>query len=76
MDEFGTREVEFLPPRDRRKPAAAPIAPGAAFVSHLIAGPQTAPRPGAVLSAFEAYATGARLTVRRLPPGYRTRRDV
>ena len=76
MDEIGTAGVEFLPPRDRRKAAFVPIAPRAAFVSQLIAGPQSVPRPAAAVGAFEAYAARVRLAVRRLPPGYRTCRDV
>jgi hypothetical protein len=50
------------------------IAPGAPFISQLIGRrPVTA---GPQLAAAAAYALGGRMAVRRLPPGYRTRRDA
>lgn len=58
--------------RTRRTDSAlfARIAPPAGFLSQLIAAPN-ATRYARTPEAAKAYATGARIAVRRLPPGYR-----
>jgi hypothetical protein len=60
----------------RPRPTLARLTPKAAFLSQLIAGRQhlaaglqrRQPPPA---QAVDAYASGARITISRLPPGYR-----
>ena len=57
------------------------LLPDAAFVSQLIAArdhlaPQRERRRATPAAATNAYATSARIAIRRLPPGYRTRIDA
>lgn len=63
------------PPRPR--PSLASIAADASFVSQLIAErdhlpPQRARRRASTEGAIGAYASGARIAVKRMPTGYRT----
>lgn len=61
----------------RARPSLLRIASEASFVSQLIAErdhlpPQRARRRASTEGAIGAYAAGARITVRRMPAGYRT----
>ncbi|HEV7275628.1 MAG TPA: hypothetical protein VGN80_05025 [Devosiaceae bacterium] len=61
----------------RPRPSLQRLAPRAAFLSQLIAerqhlAPQRPRRQLPPLQAVDAYAAGSSITVRRLPPGYRT----
>ncbi|KKB10997.1 hypothetical protein VE25_14485 [Devosia geojensis] len=62
-------------PRQPR-PSLARSSPAAAFLSQLIAArsrlePQKEMRRAPVDIALDAYSTGAKITVRRMPKGYR-----
>ena len=65
----------------RPRPTLQRLAPRAAFLSQLIAArqqpaPQHQRRPLPPLQAVDAYASGSRIAVPRLPAGYRTTRIV
>lgn len=75
MDETGTPagEIQAAPERLR---LVQSYAPSADFLSQLIAErdhlpPQRARRRASPGAAVDAYQTGAKAAVRRLPPGYR-----
>jgi hypothetical protein len=73
-----TSQPHILRRRTDRATFAA-IAPPAAFLGHLILGEQRAAAPrlaDRASLAAGAYARGARVGIRRLPPGYRTRIDA
>ena len=72
MDEIGTPNRKILR-RTGDRQVFARIAPPAGFVSQAMLG-RAAPRSAP--EAIGAYATGARIAVRRLPAGYRTTRTA
>ncbi len=80
MAENGTgRELVAL--QAARRQFLSRMSPGAAFVSQLIAerdhlAPQREHRRAPVDVAVDAYDTGSRIAIRRMPPGYRKNVDA
>jgi hypothetical protein len=74
----GGLPVPLSAPAPRTMPRAAPKA---AFLSQLIAerhhlATQRTRRQAPVVEALDRYGAGERMTVRRIPPGYRMRLDA